>query len=31
MFPAKLSPVESVVDALQARLQRIKLPVAIKL
>lgn len=31
MFPAKLSPVEPVVDALQARLQRIKLPVAIKL
>jgi cyclopropane-fatty-acyl-phospholipid synthase len=31
MFPAKLSPVESVVDTLQARLQRIKLPVAIKL
>ncbi|MGB9150589.1 MAG: cyclopropane-fatty-acyl-phospholipid synthase family protein [Burkholderiales bacterium] len=31
MFPAKLSPVESTLDALQARLQRIKLPVAIKL
>jgi cyclopropane-fatty-acyl-phospholipid synthase len=31
MFPAKLSPIESVVDALQARLQRIKLPIAIKL
>ncbi|MGB8339884.1 MAG: class I SAM-dependent methyltransferase [Burkholderiales bacterium] len=31
MFPAKLSPVESVLDALQARLQRIKLPLAIRL
>jgi cyclopropane-fatty-acyl-phospholipid synthase len=31
MFPAKLSPVEPVVDVLQARLQRIKLPLAIKL
>jgi cyclopropane-fatty-acyl-phospholipid synthase len=31
MFPAKLSPSEPIVDALQARLQRIKLPVAIKL
>lgn len=31
MFPAKFSPVEPLVDALQARLQRIKLPLAIKL
>ncbi len=31
MFPENLNPVESVVDALQARLQRVKLPVAIKL
>jgi cyclopropane-fatty-acyl-phospholipid synthase len=31
MFPAKLSPAEPLIDALQARLQRIKLPVAIKL
>jgi cyclopropane-fatty-acyl-phospholipid synthase len=31
MFPAKLSPVNSALDALQARLQRIKLPLAIKL
>jgi cyclopropane-fatty-acyl-phospholipid synthase len=31
MFPAKLSPVEPALDALQVRLRRINLPVAIKL